>query len=126
MTWTANQDFADAFIEYVQTEPAALMFHDKLRRDLLGRFPFAQWEIWALCAALEEGIFLDLSTSAPELSETNERELVWVLIQRLSLSEELALWTVRTLASGFRKTSSTALRSGPDIKPPPVPFLPDT
>jgi formylglycine-generating enzyme required for sulfatase activity len=126
MTWTPSQNFAEAFIATIKNEPTALMFHGKLRRDLLERFPFAQWEIWSLCAALEEGIFLDLSMENTTLSEETARELATVLVQRLSVSEELAVWTVRTLSLAFDRTPPAETWTCGRIHPTPVPHLPET
>lgn len=102
-TWLATPDVRQAFVDLTRREPWTLMVHDRLRRELLKRFPRAQWEIWILCAALEEGVFLDVSSPAEELSTQHHRDLVHVLVQRVSASHHLASWAITTLAEAFGK-----------------------
>lgn len=129
MTWLPNKAFAEAFKLYIKTEPRSLMYHEALRKDLLVRFPRAQWEIWALCAALEEGLFLDLVGGSPALDGASVDELCYVLCQRLSLREDLAFWTVQTLAEAFGKRLVFTDKTRPSaaersINPAPISFAP--
>ena len=123
--WIPDDELGASLVRLLRDEEWALMVHDRLRATLLEQHPRGQWEVWAVCAALEEGIFLDLATPGDRMSEETFVELTNILVQRLSASEALASWAVAILAAAFGK--ETPQEAAPlELLPSPVPHHPES
>lgn len=118
-----SREAGELLARLVAEEPWALMHHDRVRAAVLARHPTAVWEVWGVCAALEEGLAFDfVDRPGAPMPAGLATELASILMQRVFMAPSLAAFSVETLARAFDRAFDPGREA---CWPPPEESLPE-